>query len=247
LAWWPGNQTTEDVVSGIHGVGRDLGYAPGKVGDGFNVVQNGFMMVPARAATDLAAQEAGFTFECWIKPLGINDANERRILAWTEGATERMNLSRYNHVDWIRFQDGYGRYFDLTGIGEGSWVHVAISYDPSTQRLLGYVNGVVRADVNATLYNLVTRGDLSVGGSPSRGVSQWFEGGIDELSFYDRPLSAPEIAAIYDSGVIGKIPPSDNQAPVVNAGPDTGVSGIEFRATLRGSASDDGLPVGVGL
>ena len=56
MAWWPGNRTTEDVVSGIFGTARDLGYGAGKVGDAFSVAANGMMLVPASADSAVNAR-----------------------------------------------------------------------------------------------------------------------------------------------------------------------------------------------
>jgi len=67
-----------------------------------------------------------------------------------------------------------------------------------------------------------TSGDLSVGGSPSRGTNEWFYGLLDEVFFYSRPLGAGEIAQIYNAGPWQGVAELESGS-VVDAGRDTGV------------------------
>jgi hypothetical protein len=67
--------------------------------------------------------------------------------------------------------------------------------------------------------------DLSVGARP--GVS-YFAGLIDELSLYNRALSATEIQGIYKAGSAGKCPPPPSATPIYLAGL-TGVADGAFQ------------------
>ena len=80
-----------------------------------------------------------------------------------------------------------------------TWQHVAVTYDPSTNTMRMFVNG---ADVGGgaprpTLLNNSV--DVSVGARRLSGgpYDLNFSGTVDEVAFFDRALSAAEIAQHY--------------------------------------------------
>lgn len=90
-----------------------------------------------------------------------------------------------------------------------TWTHLAVTYDGTTART--YLNG---APVR-TLTGL--SGDIAAGGGPlkiasraedvlSRSPNERFNGRIDEVSLYNRALSADEILAIFKADSAGKCP-----------------------------------------
>jgi hypothetical protein len=84
---------------------------------------------------------------------------------------------------------------------------------------------------------------LTFGSYPPTG--SFYQGVLDEISLYTRPLTQAEVVAVYASGIVGKEPPDGNLAPVVSAGPDVAVAAANGTAALNGSVTDDGKPVGV--
>ena len=101
------------------------------------------------------------------------------------------------------------------GIWDGMWHHVAGTFDGATVRL--YADGrEVGYGTPATLninYNLPTSNDLFIGTYLWPGGSLSFTGSIDELSIYNRALSASEIQTIYRAGSAGK---SNGPAPTAS-------------------------------
>jgi hypothetical protein len=91
------------------------------------------------------------------------------------------------------------------GIWDGKWHHVAGSFDGAMVRL--YVDGTqVGLGTPTTLtinYNMPDGNDLFIGNYFWPG--NWgFTGSIDELSIYNRALSASEIQTISGAGSAGK-------------------------------------------
>ncbi|MEV7342321.1 LamG-like jellyroll fold domain-containing protein [Streptomyces sp. NPDC093544] len=81
----------------------------------------------------------------------------------------------------------------------GEWTYVVGSYDAVTDDLRLYVQGkwVATAKVTAPFY---ASGSLRIGASAVSGtVTSFFPGQISDVQVYDRALSAPEIAAKFDS------------------------------------------------
>jgi hypothetical protein len=84
----------------------------------------------------------------------------------------------------------------LTHITQDQWYHVAMTYD-SSFNVKVYVNGVLAGQGQASdPGGFPEMFAIGAYGSPS-GAGQFFNGLVDEVSVYSRPLSAAEIDATY--------------------------------------------------
>ncbi len=77
-------------------------------------------------------------------------------------------------------------------VAAAAWTHLATTYDGITQRL--FVNGIQVASRPQTGPIVVSGGALRIGGNNSW-TGEFFQGDIDEVRVYNRPLSQPEIVA----------------------------------------------------
>ena len=154
-----------------------------RLGDG------GRVNIPDHAA--LESQQ--LTYEAWVE-IGELDGATETILSkgphrlYREGSRLRANLST---------SPGSSRdvYAELL---PNRWFHVAFTYDGVAMRLYvdgKYVSGRTR---DATVVH--NSSPLRVG-ADSAGNQTW-SNGLDEVAFYDRALSAEEIAAHYGAGLI---------------------------------------------
>ena len=84
-----------------------------------------------------------------------------------------------------------------TSIEAGEWHHAACVYDGSAVKV--YVNGVLEAS------NPYSSG-ISANNAPLR-IGDKFDGLIEEVTIYNRALTATEIRAIYDAGSAEKVKP----------------------------------------
>ena len=82
------------------------------------------------------------------------------------------------------------------------WQHVAATYVQSSGIATIYLNGAVVAQQTLGTFTPQTFGDLYIGVRPDAGFR--FAGLMDEVSLYNRGLSAAEIQAIYNAGSLGK-------------------------------------------
>jgi hypothetical protein len=86
-----------------------------------------------------------------------------------------------------------------------SWAHLAITVDGQTGLQTSYVNGAVVSTFSAPGWKIENTAPFLIGGS---GSCAGFPGLIDEVSLYNRALSADEIQAIYAAGQAGQcLPP----------------------------------------
>lgn len=80
------------------------------------------------------------------------------------------------------------------GHHDGQWHHVAFTRDRPSGRIALYVDGVLCGEAKGSQAPLAAPPDLHVG--RMRPGGRGFRGDLDELAFYDRALTAAEVAAI---------------------------------------------------
>lgn len=93
--------------------------------------------------------------------------------AWSSASTTLVNTGSWVHVAMVHSSGGPTAFY-VNGIADGSFAHA----DPSTRTV-----------------------DLQIGARP--GSSQWFNGSIDGVSAWGRPLSAAEVAEDYRLSRLG--------------------------------------------
>ena len=81
----------------------------------------------------------------------------------------------------------------------GRWTHVAAVSAGSIVAL--YVDGVKFDEQQQTIATLA--GDFFIGGIPGDAIRK-LDGAVDEVTLYDRALTAQEVSVIYAAGAAGK-------------------------------------------
>ena len=105
----------------------------------------------------------------------------------------------YNGSSVLRFDGGYNHLYLDIGSATGAWQHVAVTYDDSDDLVTTYLNGVFSnsatwpSAAGTLAFQVVKIGS-------NRDASRGFDGLIDEVELYKRPLSAGDIFAIYEAG-----------------------------------------------
>jgi hypothetical protein len=119
----------------------------------------------------------------------------------------------------------------------GVWYHVAYTFDNNTQIQTLYLNGVALGSNNTGIAIGYDNQPVGIGvdfdsGSPV----DPFNGLIDEVSIYDRALTAAEVASIYAASTNGKCPiPPDILVQPQNQNVLAGQSPITFSVGAGGS------------
>jgi alpha-tubulin suppressor-like RCC1 family protein len=227
VAWYKEDGNTNDAV-GVNNPSavNAVSFVPGKVCSGVSLGPGGYIDIPD--SPRLRNQK--FTISTWVRPdgAGPNDdlqgstfiQKDLQPPAGDTGATMGMWWSAQD----LRFRFGVGA--PLVGIAsantfpQGQFYHVVGTYDGAYVRL--YVNGQLEAETAAavTIPNDPTI-PWTIGSSDNyyrsfRGVPRTFNGVIDEVRIYDRPLSGSEVQSIFVSTLDTCIPP-DTVSPATNA------------------------------
>lgn len=212
VGWWPGDGSALDLTS-YHNDGTFQGganYAPGNVGQAFSFNgSSGYVMIPASPTVNVG-MGGSLTIETWINPGDIS--NQRPLVEWNNGTTwgvhfwisvisagpgsiyaNVMDTGNHNHV-----------FASAPGIVKtNSFQHVAMTYNQSSGIGTLYYNGAPVATNSLGVFTPKTTDNLYLGYRPGYAPTSvpMLE---DEVSIYNRALSAPEIQAIYAAGAAGK-------------------------------------------
>jgi len=248
ISWWTADNTAADLM-GLNNATMYNGatFAPGEVGQAFS-----FDGVGARvqvADSDSLKLTASMTIEGWIK---VNAFSTTHGEIFFRG-DDRGGLDPYS----LSTEPNGTLSFQVTTISNtssvvqapvplGQFIHVAATLDDATGAMKLYENGAVVAQTVTTLRPFR---DLDPASNPSIGIGNHggyptsphnfpFNGLIDELSVYNRAITASEIFAIYSAGSAGKIKAPNYFAadyPTVLDGPVGSTPVVTFTISRVGS------------
>lgn len=255
VSWWAAEGNAMDALGNNDAIlGGGATFAPGKVGQAFSLDGTaGFVEAPDSASLSILGQ---LTIDAWIKPNNV--ANIQDIVSKynsCQGAEQKSYDFALRDSGAFQFcvydgQGGYHCVLTTTAITPGVFTHVAGTFDPATQAMKVYFNGVDTlapvlpgsVDVNV-IFDSTTPVDIgrTFCAGPNKGPTDYFGGLIDEVEIFNRALSASEVQAIANAGGAGKCKPLQLTAAASRkthggAGtfdinmPITGQSGVECRS-----------------
>jgi alpha-tubulin suppressor-like RCC1 family protein len=226
VGWWKGDGNAVDVVAGNNGVNQNVTYPNGVVGQAFafDPENNPGAYIGIQIADQPAyALTNSLTIEGWIRPRG-NGYN----IFWR--GDNRYGLDPYSlgmsansNINFLITDSGGNSATIGTTIPYFVWTHVAATLDGSSGTMSIYTNGVLAGQTTTSVRPF---GPLIAGDSPGIGIGNVndgfnnfpFTGDIDEISLYNRALSAAEIQAIYNAGSAGKCEPTTTSCVTPPAG-----------------------------
>lgn len=265
VSWWGAEGNARDALGNNDGVVQGgTTFEPGMVGQAFSFDgSTGYVEMPDSASLSISGQ---LTIDAWIKPNNVStnqdivtkydtcDGKEQRSYAFGVRAGGAIEFCVYNGQS---DPNAYHCVQTTSGLTPGVFTHVAGTFDPATQAMKIYVNGVDTlapvlpgsVDVNVILdsFTPVDIGRAFCAGSINNGPADYFGGPIDEVEIFNRVLSALEIQAIANAGSAGKcralqLTAAASRKTHGGAGdfninmPITGQSGVECRT---GGANGD--------
>lgn len=209
VSLWQGENNASDTRGANNGTFPANTFAPGKVGQAFN-------LDGVDDSVNLGAVQTMQTFslEAWVNPSSaVNDPLNQELIVGQAGFGSQI-VVRPGTSGGVRvvvqFRDTLSSFAQLSSTEDiplNSWTHLAGTFDGATLKL--YLNGVLNAQfnpVNTTLPVCTT--PYFIGGfqpvtdcnNVTNPPFQFFNGLIDEAAVYNRALTAAEIRANYQSG-----------------------------------------------
>ena len=216
VSWWAGNGTAMDVAGMNNGVIIGAGFGAGEVGQAFSFNGTTQCVAIPYSRTLVATN---YSVEAWVQPLTqVSDSISQDLIV---GQGYGWHLVARTGTTGVGLAFGFGTsevtFYDVVSTSElpiGQFSHVMGTWDGTTLRL--YINGVLNAQTVPGATPVDLGYGVYIGGfrieSGASYFGQYFNGLIDEASYYRRALSSAEIQSLYSAGSAGKcrigVPPS---------------------------------------
>ncbi len=232
VGWWKaeGDATNAsgDAIGELH---NGITFGTGEVGQAFNL--DG---VDDYVGTTLDVQPSAMpstTWEAWVFPARVNFSGRQQILSSDDGGFDRSVLVE-------AFSGNFGVFtgndvWQPAAVTPNAWQHIAVVYTPTNIEF--YKNGV-RFARGAAPIGQATGFKLQIG--RNTGFGEFFQGKIDEVSIYNRALSATEIGSIFAASRVGKCgSDGGTPAPKIVVSPTS----LAFGSVPTGESKDMSLAV----
>jgi hypothetical protein len=141
------------------------------------------------------------SMEAWIKPANITGSlNNILAKGWVPSReiSFRLNAGAYSVAPWTGSPVSLGTSAPIPQDDLNNWVHLVGLYDGTHWRI--YRNGVEIAASESSVGAVEVNANWTIG-ARSGGNERFFQGSIDEVAIYNRPLSANEIRRHYLGGI----------------------------------------------
>jgi uncharacterized repeat protein (TIGR01451 family) len=207
VAWWRAEGDARDVADGHDGtLVNGASFAAGEVGQAFNLFgTDEYVSVPDSPGL----RPVNLTIEGWFL---FNDTNGLRVLVAKPLGSALLDsyvIVLVNGSLHCAVEDNAGHDNPLTyplNPALGVWYHIAYAFNDAANTQALYVNGVqvlTGTTLKSIAYDshpLLIGADIDNDAPPSF----FLAGFVDELSLYNRTLSATEVQNIYNTGSAGK-------------------------------------------
>jgi hypothetical protein len=200
VSWWKGENNATDSVGSNNGtLHGGITFAAGKIGQAFSFDGTAqYVSIPSSASLNIFGTH---TVAFWVKPNALPTAgkNYQLVSKWVNGIEHKqVSINANGTVSYFLFGTTAGSgVTSTTALQPGVWSHVAATYDGANMKI--YINGVQDASTAATGDVSDSTGTLYLGYNPDTaafagGGEAYFNGLLDEVGWYDRALSATEVA-----------------------------------------------------
>jgi hypothetical protein len=212
VSWWAAEGDAIDSLGPNHGmVWNGANFTDGVTGRAFSFDGiDDYVEVPDAASLNLTS---ALTIEGWINPRSLSHrypaivkkSGVRGGSSTSRGYSLEFNDRTPQVVLWLYIGD---QWFPSppaeVPVGTDTWSHVAATYDGTWIRM--FLNGT---EIGQATYRpgsiALSDNPLNIGRDPANpgDPDRYFDGLIDEVRIYNRPLTAGEIGSIYQAGSAG--------------------------------------------
>ena len=248
VAWWKAENNGLDSVGGANGtLYNGASYGAGKVGQAFTFDGvDDRISVPDAAAFHFSSS---FSIETWIAPTKYPVGGDGNILFRGDNRTEHdpyvLNIHQDGRISfYIESDIESAEVLSAAPIPINVYTHIVVTMNTVTGEMRCYINGSLSGSTTTTVRPLVEldpaqNPGIGIGNSgafPNTSYNFPFPGSIDEMSLYNRALTAAEVQNLYDAGSGGKCDalPSlavNNPTPVAEGSAST-PGAVTFNVTL---------------
>ena len=208
LAWGNSASNNDGRLNGT-GFTFDSNSVSGHIGNAleFDGVSGQHVDCGTDGSLSMNSGEAGLTLSLWVKmPFWHPTGGGNQAALVGRHVTDYLLTTDGGNEKRFRFwkSDGAGGYESFAAdctdtFAYSAWNHIAVTFDAATRSAVIYCNGDPKGSStmsSAALYNA----DRSFTIGKDVSGNSVFEGAMDDVRVYNRPLSAPEISDLYGGG-----------------------------------------------
>jgi len=180
-------------------------------------------LFPGDSALNFAAGGHKFSAEAWVKGATTQEDGAAIFAKGTGGGGEQFALDVVSNRFRFFVRDGVNAgttaSFQTTGGVTSTWQHVALVYDGPGGIMRMYINGASAGSTTPRPTLLSNTSDVSVGArrSGSGAYDLNFNGSVDEVSFFNRALTAAEVTQHYNAAFAASASGADTSDAVFAA------------------------------
>ncbi|RJR22588.1 MAG: DUF2341 domain-containing protein [Nitrospiraceae bacterium] len=142
---------------------------------------------------DQSVGSPGVTMEAWLYPASTS-ADWRHVISTDDDGVE-WTLARYG-ATWRVFT-GAAEWNTGLSVDVNQWQHIVVVFTPGTG-ITAYKNSGAPVSTTSIAYNTDDRNVVI--GKRARDNNYFFDGRIDEVGIYNRPLASAEVQRLYEQG-----------------------------------------------
>lgn len=237
VSWWRGEDSANDSIGNNNGTWQGTPtYGPGI--DGKALVFDGVdSYVQVSAQSGSLDVSSGHSLDVWIKLDGYPTTAAYILNKWASGVEDKLLVVLPDGRVGYYLHNAFGGsgVVSSTKLVIGSWYHLAATYDGSEARL--YINSSLDAVKGAPGAVSNGNGALYLGFNPQRNSTEphdHLKGSVDEIRWYNRALSASEVAGSY--GLVSWWKGEDNASDSVGNNHGTAMNGAAYGDGTAGRA-----------
>ena len=240
----PGNASTVDD-NGVAGTG--VSFEAGGPGGTYGLFngQGDTSLVEIPNSDDILADGEDFSVTAWFR-VDTFDKNWQAIVAHGEGNDWRIHRNGGNN-DQLAFKGGSAEprgASAVSPINDGEWHHVAGTVTDSGEGIL-YIDGLLVQSLatGSIASNGSTR--MMIGGNPDTagGAFRTWNGGIDEVTLWNRALTEDEVATLASSGSLA----GGSLGPISIKTQPVGIADIPEHQEVELKVETEGSTTGLGF
>ena len=205
ISYWKLDETSGFSAADSHGSNtgaRTLGTIneTGKINGAYGFSRAAANGVDCGNSATLNTDE--ISFSCWIKA-DSNTSNDYFLNKWTSGTGRLASfLKASDDKVWVeaKTSGGLNNIVSNTTISTGTFYHIVFTWDSTSGGII-YLNGTAVTTINTFSGALVSdSADFMIGALRSSDFLLAWDGDIDEVGVWDRPLTQSEVTELYNSG-----------------------------------------------
>ena len=204
VSYWPMDDDFTDAagsndgtLTAFTGALAPANFTPGKFGQGIDLDGNQYVDAGTDASLDMSAND-NVSISAWFRVDNFNSGWQALIV---NGEGGDYRIARDASKNSLSYAGGTGDIVGSIDVNDDAIHHVlAISEAGVSTRL--WVDGVLEA-TSSEAPDIVNdeRKGLAIGGNQVQNVNRSWNGLIDDVAIWNRPLSVDEVGEIYDGGV----------------------------------------------